>query len=169
MPDLTTASKDIRRGERLKEAREALTLTQQDVAERIGTTNVSVSNWENGANVSEDFLKKLADLFGVSRAWLRYGEELGRWPTDLPQNDARKAKLPPRAYERAYQYLEKLRVAGIPDDMVDESERLMTEHVYSKLNKRDVRERTEEDLIIDIDAAWSWIAEVIERKWGISV
>lgn len=41
--------------------------------------------------------------------------------------------------------------------------------VYSKLNKRDVRERSEDDLITDIDAAWAWVREICEREWSITL
>lgn len=158
----------------LKAARAAAGLTQEEAGRRVGLSKQAISDQERGVYApTEENLDMLAVAYGTTKAALRYGsalrvaEDTGRWPANLPAGDARKAKLPPRAYARAYEYLERLKKAGIPEDMIDESERLMTESVYSKLNKRDVRVRTEDDLITDINAAWDWIAEVIERQWGI--
>lgn len=56
---------------RLKELRKEKKLTQQELADMIGTTKLTVSNWENDKHViKSDKAKKLADFFGVSVGYL---------------------------------------------------------------------------------------------------
>lgn len=51
----------------LRANRASRRLTQQDVADRIGTSKESISNWENGENaINVDALVRLADFYGVS-------------------------------------------------------------------------------------------------------
>lgn len=58
--------------DRLRVEREARGWTQEEVAEKIGTTSFTINRWESGiAYPSHHFRQKLADLFGKS--W----EELG--------------------------------------------------------------------------------------------
>lgn len=163
----------------LKAARKRAGFTQEEAAEKSGLSKQAISAQERGEYApSEGSLAELARIYGTTKQALRYGganyfgEEGNGNRGDGPtaRNDAAKyrgrAKLPPRAYERVYLYLEKLRAAEIPEEMIEESERLMIDPLFSKINKRDIRERSEEDLITDIDAAWSWIKEVVEREWG---
>jgi len=58
-------------GKRINEMRESHGWTDQDLAERVGTSKASISRWENGLFMpkSED-IKKLAVIFGVSPVWL---------------------------------------------------------------------------------------------------
>jgi len=62
------------RGVRLKAARELKGLSQEQAALELGVSRVSVSGWENGAPISEDRISGIAQLYGVGRAWIRYGE-----------------------------------------------------------------------------------------------
>jgi transcriptional regulator with XRE-family HTH domain len=69
-------------GERLaqerreKAARDRRDISQKDVALAIGSSEPSVSRWESGLGVPHDpTLQKLADYFGVTLGWLRYGQE----------------------------------------------------------------------------------------------
>jgi hypothetical protein len=43
----------------------------------------------------------------------------------------------------------------------------MIDGAFNQLNKRDPRDRTDEEMIMDIDSAWRWIKEVLGRS-GIS-
>lgn len=46
-----------------------------DVARGVGAGQSSVSRWENGEVFpTDDAMGKLAAFYGVTRAWLRYGE-----------------------------------------------------------------------------------------------
>ncbi|MGT2827908.1 helix-turn-helix transcriptional regulator [Streptococcus himalayensis] len=52
---------------RLKELRKEKGITQQELADKIGVTKLSVSNWENGKHdIKSDKAQTLADYFGVS-------------------------------------------------------------------------------------------------------
>lgn len=56
---------------RLKELRRKNGLTQQELANEIGVTKLSVSNWENGKHeIKSDKAQALADYFGVSVGYL---------------------------------------------------------------------------------------------------
>lgn len=61
---------------RLKELRKEKGLTQQGLADEIGTTKLTVSNWENEKHViKSDKAQQLADYFGVSVGYLLGYEE----------------------------------------------------------------------------------------------
>src|SRR5437588_10444125 len=50
---------------RLRQERELHAWTQNEVAERIGTTQINVSRWENGITVPSPYYRqRLAELFG---------------------------------------------------------------------------------------------------------
>lgn len=156
--------------DRLRQAKAVARKNNRQIALAVGVHHVTVSDWLGGQLPQGDTIRKLSEFLGVSREWLEYGTGAAKAPfrvvAEAPAGYATRAKLPPRAYERVYQYVERMRAAEIPDDMIEEAERLMVDPLYSKINKRDIRERSEEDLITDIDAAWSWIREVVEREWG---
>lgn len=60
-------------GERLKEAREAKGLTQQQLAERMNLTKQTISNWENNSqNISQDHVIEIARILTCSLDYL-YG------------------------------------------------------------------------------------------------
>jgi len=51
----------------LKEKRESLNLTQQDIAEKLNISRTTVSMWETGdSNPRTDKLPQLAELLGCS-------------------------------------------------------------------------------------------------------
>ncbi len=52
---------------RIKKLRKAKKMTQKDLANRFGVTNITVSRWETGIKKpSIETAIKLADFFGVS-------------------------------------------------------------------------------------------------------
>lgn len=170
---------DTARGERLRQARVEAGLTQKQAAEKVGTTDVSISNWENGANISEPMLTKLGEVYGKPLSWLRYGNDLARAVTESPnvdynvtppelldvfqRNPAFRRRLPPKPYARVYEHIDRMLAAGCTSEQIDEAERLMIDGAYNKLNARDPRERSDEEMILDIDDAWDWIKEVLGR------
>ncbi|MDM8331558.1 helix-turn-helix transcriptional regulator [Limosilactobacillus pontis] len=41
-------------------------MTQQELADKLGVTHISVSRWETGKSIpSPKYIKKMADMFGV--------------------------------------------------------------------------------------------------------
>lgn len=62
-------------GERVRAARKAAHLSQNDLAGRIGATSTIVSRWERGtATPGTEFCVALAEAFGCSLDWLIKGE-----------------------------------------------------------------------------------------------
>lgn len=57
-------------GERLKELRLNLRLTQDDIADAVGTTRKTVFSWEKGAIPNGEFLAKLAKALNTSADFL---------------------------------------------------------------------------------------------------
>lgn len=170
---------DSGRGERLKQARVDAGLTQKQAAEKAGTTDVSISSWENGANISEPLLTKLGEVYGKPLSWLRYGDDLARAVTEsrsidynvtppelldvFQRNPAFRRRLPPKPYARVYEHIDRMVAAACTPEQIDEAERLMIDGAYNKLNKKDPRERSDAEMIVDIDDAWDWIKEVLAR------
>jgi len=62
-------------GERIKKLRKALDLTQQEFANRIGTSANVLTNYETGRrNPSSSVINNICKTFDVSEKWLRTGE-----------------------------------------------------------------------------------------------
>lgn len=61
-------------GNRVKELRQALGLTQQEFADRIGIKRGAIANYEIGRNVSDTVISMICREFSVSEHWLRTGE-----------------------------------------------------------------------------------------------
>lgn len=62
-------------GERIKKVRRSLDLTQQKFAEKIGTTQNTIANYEIGhRNPSASAFNNICKTFNVSEDWLRTGE-----------------------------------------------------------------------------------------------
>lgn len=66
--------------QRIRELRLALNISQVKLAEILGVTKQSVSNWENdNIQPSIEILVKLAEVFGVSTDYLLARMIIGRW------------------------------------------------------------------------------------------
>lgn len=77
-------------GERVRAIRKSNKLTVVAFGERIGITNPSVSNIENGkTNPSDQTIRSICREFGVNELWLRYGEEGG----EMYQQKSREEEL----------------------------------------------------------------------------
>jgi hypothetical protein len=73
-------------------------------------------------------------------------------------------RLPPRAYELVYDYTRKLEGIGLAPEEVEEAERFLVDAAYNKINAREPGEKSEDDLILDINAAWKFVREVVNRN-----
>lgn len=63
-------------GENMKAARKAAGLSQEDVAESLKTSNVTVSRWETGAfEPNEETIQALARLYKTTPRVVRYGAD----------------------------------------------------------------------------------------------
>ena len=52
---------------KIKEYREELQLTQKELAEKVGSVQRNISNWENGINEPDcETIVKLAELFDIT-------------------------------------------------------------------------------------------------------
>ena len=79
---------------RLRQERERRGWTQSEVAERIGSTRVNISRWENGIIVPGPYYRqKLSDLFGKSIQELGFipenSEERNEEVSTFPDTDPR--------------------------------------------------------------------------------
>lgn len=54
--------------------------SNEDFGGRLGVSQQTVSNWENGSRISRDTLERAAEKFGVSLDWLVYGREVEGHP-----------------------------------------------------------------------------------------
>ncbi len=62
-------------GERIKELRKILRLSQREFGEKVGKSLTAVQKWEAGDNPpSETTLKTISKVFGVNLDWLKTGE-----------------------------------------------------------------------------------------------
>ncbi len=62
-------------GERLRERRNALKLTQEEVSERLGVTRQTMSNWENGRSFPDiERVVQLSEIYGLSLDVLLKGD-----------------------------------------------------------------------------------------------
>ena len=88
----------VRIGLRFRQARKALGVALQDVANACGVTRQAVSLWETGKTVPNDgTLARAAEYLGVSRRWLLTGELPQRAePPGTARPDAERAPAPPR-------------------------------------------------------------------------
>lgn len=158
-------------GKRLKSAREQARLTQQQVGARLSAHAVSVSNWERDVNVpAEDTLTKLAELYGVAPATLRYGttDVHGARQTGEGTNGDRPADVPLRRHAvrvwlREFE-LELVR-AGATDDEIANARTLLTRPealtFYVGGHSRDA---TEEETLMGMEAMAEFIRDRLTLK-----
>src|SRR5581483_5482747 len=107
---------------RLTEARTQRGLSQQDVAERIGTTHVNVSRWERGVTKpSPYFRRKLSALFGNTEQELDLlpGQAQGMAPTGASTTPASEA-----LYDPAIPLLPAIPLIGRDEDLARLKQRL---------------------------------------------
>ena len=62
------------RGFRLMNARRALGLTQQQIADQVGVTRQSVIEWEKGGEIEESRMEAVSRAYRATRGWIRYEE-----------------------------------------------------------------------------------------------
>lgn len=65
-------SPDELRGFRLMNARKALGLTQQQIADQLRVSRQTVVGWEKGAAIEEGRMDLVARAYRASKGWIRY-------------------------------------------------------------------------------------------------
>lgn len=72
--------------ERIKALRKALNLTQQEFADKLGTSRGNIGSYEVGKSAPSDAaISLICKTFNVNRSWLRSGE--GEMFEELPEED----------------------------------------------------------------------------------
>lgn len=153
----------------LREHRERLDLTQQQLADLVRVSRQSVIKWEAGESVpSEDNFRRLAEVFHVTPVDLRYPSAPGRQGADeRPEygKPADRRLLDPAVYERIYGYLARMENAGCTPEQIDEAHRILTVFAWSKLHADPHAEtKAIDDQLADVDAGWNAIRESIGRQ-----
>lgn len=92
MATLHTFGERLAQERRHKAVRDAQDVYKKDVAKMLGVSESSVGRWENGVTMpDDDTIQRLARYFGVTAAWLRYGQP----PRELhPQSGAPHIDMP---------------------------------------------------------------------------
>lgn len=150
----------------LRLARVAKGLSQIAAAEAVGKTRQTISSYEReqgGTVPDEETMAHLARLYGTTVAALHRAARGDGWRDTYAPNAALAKRLPPKAYEVVLGYLKRMEVVGCTAEQIDEAERLMIDGAFNKLNMRDPRDRTEDELITDIDAAWAFITLILAQ------
>ena len=66
-------------GKFIAENRKKKKLTQSELAEKLGVTDRSISNWENGKNMPDlSLFKPLCDILGITINELMSGENINK-------------------------------------------------------------------------------------------
>jgi transcriptional regulator with XRE-family HTH domain len=83
---------------RLKSVRDRRDVEKRDIAKAMGVSNSTVSRWLDGAAMPDPgTIERLAGYFGVTPAWLLYGQEPREAPKLVPLPDMRKRPSQPVA------------------------------------------------------------------------
>lgn len=85
-------------GKFIAENRKKVKLTQEELATRLGVTNKSVSNWENGRNMPDlSIMLELCEILEISVNELFIGERIDNFEGSKPETD-RKLVITIRAF-----------------------------------------------------------------------
>ncbi len=103
---------------RIKKLRQALDLTQQEFAERIGSVQNTITGYETGRRVpSSQVISLICKEFKVNETWLRTGEGEMFVPAPTSELDALAARYPQMTHE-TYVFIEKLVGLSVSDQNV---------------------------------------------------
>jgi len=93
----------------------------------------------------------------------RRGPFVGDRPVQVPYSttEVLAHRLPPRAYERVHDYIERVERAGATSAQAEESARVLLDAATTRLRASAPRERSIETVLADIDAAWRYLATVL--------
>jgi transcriptional regulator with XRE-family HTH domain len=161
-------------GRRLRWLIQQSGLSKAEVARRAEISRQTLYDAIARGTAAEDTSERLARVFGI-RVDLLFDAAPNGGSADerlatkeaasepYSPNPRNRKRLPPRAYERVYGYLQQMEDAGATHEQLDEAERVMVDGAYNKLNTRDVRERSVDEMIGDIDMAWAFIRDLLRK------
>ena len=111
-------------GQRVKKIRQALDLTQQEFADKLGVSRGNIGAYETGkSNIGPAAFSLMCKTFNVSETWLRTGEGEMFAPEPLDELDALlEAYSLPRFLRGLFQ-----RYAKLPEEAQREVERMILE------------------------------------------
>jgi transcriptional regulator with XRE-family HTH domain len=177
-------------GDRVREARQRIRtagggrLTQGDLAVAVGVERNTVSRWENSGVSPKDpqVVRRLASVLQVSMEWLCADAEGGgggggpavAGVADRVSQVASAAseivayRMPPVAYERVHNYIERVERAGATAGQAEEVARLLVDAASTPLRSQLPRDRPVHQVLSDIDAAWRYATTVL-RGEGLAV
>jgi transcriptional regulator with XRE-family HTH domain len=176
----------------IRKRRQAMRWTQPEFAKAIQKAPQQVHRYESGKSaISIDMLDVIASALGVPAQDL-FAEALeeekknptGKNPLQreyqpgpvpgLRQLATREGfkiyslsplkRLPPRAYAVVYDYLNKLEAAGYDPEEIEWAEEFLANTAFNKLNSREPRERSEEEIITDLKAGWEFLRGAAARN-----
>ena len=77
-------------GLRIHQKRKELDLTMEELGALVGVNKTAVNKWEKGTvrNLKQSTIADLAKLFGCSPAWLMFGDDTIKTPTQQGKEDA---------------------------------------------------------------------------------
>lgn len=157
-------------GSRLKEAMQEARRNNAEVAKAAGVHEKTVSQWRSDRQeMKPDNIDAVAEFLGVSKAWLRYGDENGRLAEpparpygEFQPNPRYERELPGRVYAAAREYLDRLiAIERLGVGELEEAERLLMDSRYARRNKREGGGLSEDEWIMLVDDAWDAIREVL--------
>ena len=69
------------KGERIKELREKFEMTQEQLANKLGTTKQAIFKYENGivTNIPSDKIERMADIFNVTPSYILDWDDTANW------------------------------------------------------------------------------------------
>lgn len=79
-------------GERIREARKDMGLSQEGVGKAMGVSKAAVSKWEGSDNIPKD-LHKLSDILNVNLDWLKTGEGSKKKIDGIPVNSLNQTEV----------------------------------------------------------------------------
>jgi transcriptional regulator with XRE-family HTH domain len=159
-------------GSAIRGRREQLGLSQKELAKAIGKHEQMITRYENGkASIPWPVLDQIAEALKTSP--IELDMEVSRLRPMAVREQFRVytrsslRRLPQRAIMRVNEYLNKLEDLGLNADELDEAEQFLVNGAYNKINSREPGEKSEDDLILDIDAAWQFVRDVVNRNGKI--
>jgi transcriptional regulator with XRE-family HTH domain len=113
-------------GEKIKTARIAKGMTQEELGKILGVQKSAIAKYENGriVNIKRSTLKKISDVLGIRPSELIFEEKIERNPVEMA--------------ERHFEIIMDEDIADIFDDFktLDESERDIVKNLVHSLAKK---------------------------------